>query len=63
MYGTNKRRLLPMYANSFATESERKRPKRKNPVMAADLGNGEIHLMKAYDDLSPIVIKTGMTGN
>lgn len=41
--------------------SERKRPKRKNPVMAADLGNGEIHLMKAYDDLSPVVIKTGMT--
>ena len=31
--------------------------------MAVHLGDGEIQLMKAYDDLTPISIKTGMTGN
>ena len=37
--------------------------KKRCPVMAVDLGDSEIQLMKAYDDLAPIIIKTEMTGN
>ncbi|XP_038076860.1 tubby-related protein 4-like [Patiria miniata] len=35
--------------------------KKRCPVMAVDLGDSEIQLMKAYDDLTPISIKTEMT--
>ncbi|XP_030850649.1 tubby-related protein 4 isoform X3 [Strongylocentrotus purpuratus] len=40
---------------------KRNRSKRKSPVMAIDLGDGEIQLMRSHDDLTPICIKTGMT--
>lgn len=39
---------------------KRNRNKRKSPVMAVDLGDGEIQLMKSHDDLTPVTIKTGM---
>ncbi|XP_071492040.1 tubby-related protein 4-like [Diadema antillarum] len=42
---------------------KRNRNKRRNPVMAVDLGDGEIQLMKSHDDITPITIKTGMTAS
>lgn len=45
------------------SERRSRTSKKRCPVMAVDLGDSEIQLMKAYDDLTPIIIKTEMTGN
>ncbi|XP_033635122.1 tubby-related protein 4-like [Asterias rubens] len=43
------------------SERRSRMSKKRCPVMAVDLGDSEIQLMKAYDDLAPIIIKTEMT--
>ncbi|XP_070568218.1 tubby-related protein 4-like [Ptychodera flava] len=44
------------------SEGGKKRSRKKGNTMAIDLGDGLIQLMKAYDDLSPIIIRTHLTG-
>ncbi|XP_077868166.1 tubby-related protein 4-like [Saccoglossus kowalevskii] len=44
------------------SEGGKKRSRKRITTMAVNLGNGNVYLMKAYDDLSPLLIKTCLTG-
>ncbi|XP_077976922.1 tubby-related protein 4-like [Glandiceps talaboti] len=44
------------------SDGGKKRSRKKGNVMAIDLGDGLLQLMKAYDDVSPVMIRLQLTG-
>ncbi|XP_071957096.1 tubby-related protein 4-like [Antedon mediterranea] len=70
MWSVEKFRMINVIEEESDEKPERRRKKsnvakrrssKKHPaIMAVDIGNGDIQLMKSHDDITPILIRTGM---